>query len=796
MRDTRWTKVGRDIWLHRSRSALVVAAIVVGIVGAGAVLDAWSLLRRAARDGYLATNPPGATLRVNVVDDALLARVRAVPSVRAATARRTVAASVRTPAGSRTAVLFAGSDLATRDVGRIDSIAGSGLPANDALSLERSSMEFAELVLGDSVSLQVGDGTRVVLPISGIARDASLAPGWMEHVVYAFVTPATLRRIGAPDTFNELRIVVRRDPFDRQSNRAVALEVKRVAEAAGYIVADVDVPEPGQHIHAGQIDSLLFTQGAFGLLALLLSAFLVVNLISAMLTGQLREIGIMKAVGASAAQVAAMYLVLALALGLFASLVSLPIAAFIGRRYAEFSASLLNFDITPYRIPFWAFAAQFAVGVLLPVLAACIPVWRGCRIPVNDALRDLGESAPRAVPDASSTPRSYGLPRPVLLSVRNAFRRRQRMTLTLITLSMGGAVYLGALGLRASVRRSVDVLYGDIMRFDIMLRLADPHAVDSLESAVARVDGVQRVEAWGGVRAAVQQADDMLAPSFPITALPPSTQLVSLPLIEGTWLDDPARDVSGSAHALVVNQRLAAADSALRIGHGVMLVVNGKTMPFRIVGLVESGPAPTAYMTRESLAAVVGTEGVRSVVVAAESRTTAGQSELLSRLREALGSGGFEIANAQLIQANRAGVQDHLLMVAGFLLIMSQLALVVGGLGLASTMSLSVLERTREIGVLRAIGATHRAIYTLVQAEGLVIALASWVIAIPLSVPVSVLLGKAFSRIMMPLPVRYLPEPDGVALWLVVAVVVSVLAAALPARRAMRVTTAAALAYE
>lgn len=796
MRDARWTKVGRDIWLHRSRSALVVAAIVVGIVGAGAVLDAWSLLRRATRDGYLATKPPSATLRVNLVDDALLARVRALPSVRAATARRTVAASVRTPAGSRTAVLFAGSELATRDVGRIDSISGSGLPTNDALSVERSSLEFAELVLGDSVSLQVGDGTPVVLPIAGIARDASLAPGWMEHVVYAFVTPATLRQLGAPGTFNELRIVARRDPFDRQSNRAVALEVKRVAEAAGYTVGDVDVPEPGRHIHAGQIDSLLFTQGAFGLLALLLSAFLVVNLISAMLTGQLREIGVMKAVGASAAQVAAMYLVLALALGLFASLVSLPIAAFIGRRYAEFSASLLNFDITPYRIPVWAFAAQFAVGVLLPVLAACLPVWRGCRIPVNDALRDIGESAPRTRPDASSAPRSFGLPRPVLLSIRNAFRRRQRMTLTLITLSMGGAVYLGALGLRAAVKRSVDVLYGEIIRFDIALRLADPHAVDSIESAVARIDGVRRVEAWGGVRAAVQQADDMLAPSFPITALPVSTQLVAFPLIEGAWLGVPSRDTSDGVHALVVNQRLAATEAALRVGRTVTLVINGRPMAVRITGVVESGPAPNAYMTREAMAAVLGTSGVRSVVLAAVSRTTAGQSELLSRLRVALQGGGFEIADAQLIQANRAGVEDHLLMVAGFLLIMSQLALVVGGLGLASTMSLAVLERTREIGVLRAIGATHRAIFVLVQAEGLVIALASWVIAIPLSIPVSVLLGKAFSRIMMPLPVRYLPELEGVAFWFAVAVVVAVLATTLPARRAMRVTTAAALAYE
>ena len=135
-------------------------------------------------------------------------------------------------------------------------------------------------------------------------------------------------------------------------------------------------------------------------------------------------------------------------------------------------------------------------------------------------------------------------------------------------------------------------------------------------------------------------------------------------------------------------------------------------------------------------------------------------------------------------------------MVAGFLGIMGKLIIIVGGLGLASTMSLGVLERTREIGVMRAIGADHRSIFTMIQVEGLVIALLSWVAAIPLSVPMSVLLARAFGRIMFPVPARLQPEIDGVIVWLAVAVAVSVAACAWPAMRAMRIPTARALAYE
>ena len=144
----------------------------------------------------------------------------------------------------------------------------------------------------------------------------------------------------------------------------------------------------------------------------------------------------------------------------------------------------------------------------------------------------------------------------------------------------------------------------------------------------------------------------------------------------------------------------------------------------------------------------------------------------------------------------RRVVEDHLLMVAGFLGAMSRLMIIVGGLALASTMGMAVLERTREIGVMRAIGARHGAIMGMIQIEGLVIALLGWALAIPLSLPMSMALGKAFSRIMLPVPLTYIPELTGVAEWLAVVLIVSVVACAVPAWRATRITTRAALAYE
>jgi putative ABC transport system permease protein len=168
----------------------------------------------------------------------------------------------------------------------------------------------------------------------------------------------------------------------------------------------------------------------------------------------------------------------------------------------------------------------------------------------------------------------------------------------------------------------------------------------------------------------------------------------------------------------------------------------------------------------------------------------------MQRLRTRLSEEGFDISAGQLMSEQRSVVEDHLLMVAGFLGIMGKLIIIVGGLGLASTMSLGVLERTREIGVMRAIGAPHRAILGMIQVEGLVVALLSWLVAIPLSAPMSIVLARAFGRIMFPVGARLLPETSGVIEWLAVVIVVSLVACAWPAIRAMRIPVARALVYE
>jgi putative ABC transport system permease protein len=789
MLDPRWRKVLRDLWLHRSRSLLVISAVAVGLIGAGAILNTWALVQRATVLGYHASLPVSATLTVDRIDAALIAQVRALPEIAAVRARRSVSAAVQTNAAWQRAVLYAIDDFENPSIARLQPDLGAWPPRDGGLVIERSSLEFSGAAMTETVAVKLGDAEPRTLGVDGIVRDVSLAPGWMEHMVYAYVTTATMTDLGAAAGFNELQIRVKDARASRAAVRRIAYAVKAGIERDGGIVSNVEVPEPGQHIHAAQMNSLLMTQAVFGLLTLVVCAFLVVNLITAMLAGQSREIGVMKTLGASSADIATMYFSMALLLGLMASAISLPAAMLIGREYASFKAEMLNFPITGYAIPWWAIALQLTVGCLLPVAAAAIPVTRACRVSVGAALRDIGIVAHSSGLHTRRRIRVGGISRPLLLSIGNAFRRRQRMLLTLLALAIGGAVFLGAANLRESVRGSVDLMFSH-QRYDFTLRFADSQPAAAVETLARSLEGVANAEAWRGARAAIAQADGTESDVFPLIALPPDSTMIRPVLDSGRWL------AAADGNALVISRILLRNMPDLKPGAKVMLALAGKPSPWTIVGVIDMGTQSSAYAPRAAIDALHRDRNASSLAVTTTSRSTAMQLDTVLRLRATYADAGMPVASSQMRTENRRVIEDHLLMVVDFLGVMAWVMIVVGGMGLASTMSLSVLERTREIGVLRAIGARHSAIIAIIQTEGMVIAILSWLLSLPLSIPMSVVLANAFGRVMFSVPVHYLPDAGAALRWLALVVGVSLIACAWPARRATHVPTAAALSYE
>jgi putative ABC transport system permease protein len=130
------------------------------------------------------------------------------------------------------------------------------------------------------------------------------------------------------------------------------------------------------------------------------------------------------------------------------------------------------------------------------------------------------------------------------------------------------------------------------------------------------------------------------------------------------------------------------------------------------------------------------------------------------------------------------------------MLIMAILIATVGGLGLTSTMSLNVLERTREIGVMRAIGAADWDIQTIVVTEGLVIGLLSWALGVLFSIPITYVLDYGVGAAIFQSPLEAVFSWTGSLVWLFGMLLIAALSSIAPALRASRLSVRETLVYE
>jgi putative ABC transport system permease protein len=802
MRSPRWQKLLRDLWLTRGRTALMVIAIAVSLFGVGTVLSAYAILTPEISRNYLGTHPASATIELDQVDDALLAAVRARPGIAAAEARETLIARVQVaPDQWRPLLLFVVPDFSTMRISTFTREAGAWPPSDGTMLIERTALPMLNAQLGDRVVVKTPHGAPQTVAISGVVYDPSLAPAWQEREGYAYITPATLAQLGESGPLGELKIVVSGSPFDQATVERTTRELGVWLQQQGRTERELQIPPAGQHPHQGQMTSALTMLLSFSLLALLLSAILVATMIAGLMAQQIRQIGAMKTIGARTRQIAGMYVGLILLMSGVALALAVVPSIWVGRLYARGVADLLNFTIVYDGIPAWVFAVEAAAGLLIPLLVAAYPIARASRVTVYEAITDYGVSA-STVERPGRFARLRALSRlnsTTLLALRNTFRRRGRLLLTLTLLSVGGALFMTGL----NIRDGWDRLIADgvaARRYTMEIRLSQPEPIAPLVARLRAIPGVQTVEAWGyspttrtqpGAIDLVRTYPDGGHGAFALRAPPADTGLVDFPILAGRWLQPSDSD------AVVLNQMALRQLPGVGVGDIITLGLEGRPTNWRVVGIVqEIGLGAGAYVTDSAFAGAGNLAGrARSLRLVTATQDDAATAAVLRSVERSLMDSGVGVATTLSDVDLRAGLDDHVLLLIVSLVFTAVLMAIVGVLGLTSTMSTNVVERTREFGVMQTIGGTPGTVRRMVVSEGVFIGALSWVFAIALALPLSAVVNGMVGRPLFNVPLPLVSTPLTMLIWLAVVLIGSALASAVPAWRAARLTVRETLAY-
>ena len=785
----RWRKLLGDVNAAPGRILLMLAALAIGMLALTTISSAYVTLSREISRNYLATNPASALIDVGAATPELLAAIASNPQIENVEPASIIEAQARDATGAwQRTLLFVVPDLAHAAIGRVLPQRGQFPPPDGSIVLEREVLPFLGVAIGDAVALRLPGHDLVSLPVSGTVHDPSLAPAWQEQTAYAYLSPATFAALGGNPMPELAKLIVRGATFDQVRTDAVVASLALDLRQQGYAIHQIQIPPAGQHPHQSQMTGVLGMFLIFAGLALILSAVLTATMISALLAQQVRQIAIMKAVGGSTRQIAALYLAGMAVIALLATALALPLGLAAGGGFAAIVAELLNFDLADTAAPVWLVAALATTGVLLPLAFVAIPVRRATRVTVREALVNQGvtQDVARTGMMQRVLVRLPGLDRTLVLALRNAVRKRGRLLLNLALLGAAGAMFIAALDVEAAWQGQIDKA-ATLRDYDIEVKLAVPVPIVRLEQGLTGIEGLASWQAADSAPAAFGRADGLtIVRTYPdgghgSLTLRPSADLPAQPeVLAGTL---------GGGGA-IVNQQAWTLAGRPAVGKQIILSEDGHPAGFVLDAVVRQILTPaTAYVPDAAFRVATGrVDDIASLRIAAATATDAEIAALALRVEAALRVAGIDVTHV-LTEATLAAAQaGHVKILIVALEAMAAIMAAVGAIGLASSQGSSVTERIREFGIMRTVGASGRVLMRNILAEGIMIAAFSFPIALLAGLPLGYGIGMLVGSLSFGLPLPLTLSPAAIPIWLAILVAGSAGASIAPARRATRLT--------
>ena len=501
--------------------------------------------------------------------------------------------------------------------------------------VERSSLTELGADVGDSVDVQLPTGRRATVRVSGTVHDVNFPATRVSGVLYGYVTAETLRGLGDRGRPNELLLRV---PGERRDAERAGAGVRKRLEADGAVVNETIVPEPGRFWAADPVEAMVLLLTVLAVVCLVMGIFLVVNVVSATVTQQRRQIGVMKAIGARPRETAALYLGSAGIYGLLAFVIAVPLSAVGALLLIDYAAGLINLDAAAFSIPPYVLGLQAAAAIALPLAAALVPAMRASRLTVRQAIAGGGHEGSRGLPGLLAE-RAARVPVAARLALTNAVRRKGRLVLTVAALTLGGAVFVGVLSVRESLYRTLDegATYAG---YDVGVNFERPYPGAALERAALGTPGVAHAEAWSVEGAYRVRPDGSESATFSVVGAPAGSRLLQPRIVRGRGLR------AGDGRAVVVNTDVLESEEGLRPGDRVRLSVNGRPpASWRVVGIAQRIViGPVMYANAATLARAAGEDGLaRRLAVGTDGSQDEGTAALTDRLQRE----GFAVTSAR-----------------------------------------------------------------------------------------------------------------------------------------------------
>ena len=786
-------KAWRDLGRRRARSILTSATIALAVAGIG-MLAVPTLIDHTMSVEVRETHLYDLTLAVRdmAFNDDTSRELAAIPNVEAVSARVTY--STRALIGDRRvpATLWGVDDFTQQsiDVVRVTSgavAAGGQVLADDG----NTNTVDVSLDAGDSLRLVAADGSVASLEVSGVARNLAFRQGpWnnpKQLILYA--TNDTVRALAGVSGVNSLAF--RLDDTEPGAVDATATRLRTWLDANVGPDALTDLPVtrdegdwPGR-VFAHQMTTFVYVLAG---LALITAVFLIANTMNTVMAEQTAEIGVMKAIGGRRRQIAGVFLRAALYLAVFGVLAGMPIGIAIAHLIANFVTSSVLGVPGRFGVSLTVVAFSAAFAVVLTIGASVPALRRALRIPVREALQSRGAVAAFGVsPIDRFLVHGRLLPRTIRFGARNLVRNKRRTAATTLQIALAVATALGFLNMAVSFGRALEKDYSVIAWDASMYAPAGAPRLDAAAREIAAgTAGVERVEP------VLLNTIEYAGETYSVFGMTDSA-LYRPELRDGRWYS--AEEARQGTPVAVVGPNVAR-EKGLEPGDTVTVTTAGGEMDLQIVGVDRSqqGGGRAFYVPLRWLQQATGWGDTTNMLWLSMTPNDDGAIDRsTNEVEDALTTAGYRVAPEKLhsLKAENKAANDAIL---NMIIMVGGVVVAIGMVGLVNAITMNVIERTREIGILRCLGARARDIRRAFAAESVVQAMLGWILGIPLGLLLSWGLAR-LTLTIMELEIATVFDASTALIVLAATIVLAALIVVGPVRRATRINTGDALRY-
>jgi len=774
----------KDFWVTKSKTFVVMLALFIGVFGLSVIIFTSYISNKDLEDNYVQTNPASVILSTESLRDDGFQNLRALDFVNNLEVRPSRMVKIRSSNKEwMSIVLFGVESFEKLAINTFEMEEGNPPKANEIV-IERDGLRYLD---SKEIKLRINDETELSFLQSGICHAPGLSPSHMDHIVYGFITIDRFNQLFKQKNTSNLLVTFKDGKNDIKKIQEHTLKVIKQIEINGDKVSSVQIPIPGEHPHQGQLSSLLFLQFGIGGLAILLSLILLMNVISSIMSTQIKQIGIMKAIGGSYWQITTMYLLGVGILSVVAIIIAIPLAYKVSLAYAGFIDDQLNFNLLNKTIPFEVISTLIALSLLVPLLVAFFPIRSSVKMTVKSAINN---NLLRSSTAGKSILRTSKLPLWLKMSIDNLFKNKKRLVISVFNLGLGIALIFIAFNVSYSLRNTF-AKSTEREKQDISIMLDKKHSKEEVLNALENDVNISKIELWERGYASFIFSDSIKGKSFSIIYFQDNTTLLDLPVIEGKmptiWDNN-----------ILVNTAFLAAYPDYCVGDSIPLIIGNEYKQLYISGIVKILSSPTAYMSKSGLESFhlknVGKTVLKIKLVDNIPLTSMNKkiTHYENRLVENHINATYSSNMVEKIQV----LKDHILVILYFLIAMSVLVLLVGGLGVISAMNISIIERKREIGIMRSIGGKPFQIQKIIIVEMLMFGILSWGLFWLISIPISKIISDFFGQLIIETKLDYASEPIAIPITFIIMLLVVFFALIFPLQKAKKITIKEAIMYE